>query len=169
MLTITNITDLADVGVYTITSTAIIPQNAFSTNTVLTTNYSLTLTVQSDCLNTVITDRTILAMTNKVSLAPVIQDISFLDSIATGLSIPAHCGARNYSLLPTHSFLTISGTTMSLATSTVADVGEYPINLTVSLTNYTDVASITKSFTVTITCEVQTLNIWTAPAASTTV
>ena len=117
-------------------------------------NYSFTLTVQSDCMNTVITDKTIDNMSNKVSLAAVTQDVFFLDSIATFHSNPTYCGDRTYSLSPTHSFLTISGSTMSLSTATVSDVNVYNVDLTVSLTNYSGVSSITKSFIVTITCEV---------------
>ena len=120
----------------------------------LSTNYSFTLTVQSDCVNTVITDKAINNMSNKVSLAAVTQDVSFLDSIATSHSNPTYCGARTYSLSPTHTFLSISGSTMSLSTTTLSDVNVYNVNLTVSLTNYSGVTSITKSFVVTITCEV---------------
>ena len=109
------ITAPADVGIYVITSTVIIPQNSFSTNTALTTNYSFTLIVQSDCVNTVIENKTIIDMSYKVSLAAVTQDISFTDTIATShAGQPAYCGARTYTLSPTHTFLTISGSTMSL-------------------------------------------------------
>ena len=89
-----------------------------------------------------------------MSLAAFTQDVSFLDSIATSRAVPAYCGARTYTLSPTHTFLTISGTTLSLATSLVTDVGMYNVDVTVSLTDYPGVASITKSFVVTITCEV---------------
>ena len=57
---------------------------------------------------------------------------------------------------------------MSLLTTSVSDVGTYNAALTVSLTSYSGVASITKNFTVTVTCEVQTLTFSTAPSASTT-
>ena len=120
----------------------------------LSTNYSFTLTVQSDCVNTVITDKTINNMSNKVSLTAVTQDVSFLDSIATSNSNPTYCGTRTYSFSPAHSFLSISGSTMSLSTTTVSDVNVYNVDLTVSLTSYSGVTSITKSFVVTITCEV---------------
>ena len=58
---------------------------------------------------------------------------------------------------------------MSLVTSNVADVRIYFVDLTVSLSSYPLVASITKTIVVTITCEVQTLTISTPPPASTTV
>ena len=108
-------------------------------------------------------------MSYKVSLAAVTQDITFTDTIATSHSgQPAYCGARTYTLSPTHTFLTISGSTMSLSTATVTDVGTYNVSLTVSLASYSGVTSVTKTFSVTITCEVQTLTFTTAPSASTT-
>ena len=163
------ITAPADGGIYVVTSFATILQNSFSTNTALTTNYSFTLTIQSDCVNTVIENKTIIDMSYKVSLAAVTQDISFTDTIATShAGQPAYCGARTYTLSPTHTFLTISGSTMSLSTATVTDVGTYNVSLTVSLASYSGVTSVTKSFIVTISCEVQTLTFITAPAASTT-
>ena len=57
---------------------------------------------------------------------------------------------------------------MSLATSSVGDVGTYNVNLIISLTDYPTVPFITKNFNVTITCVVQTLTFSLAPAASTT-
>ena len=119
-------------------------------------------------MNTVITDITITNMSNKVSLAAVTQDISFLDSISTSHSDSTYCGARTYSLSQTLTFLTISGSTMSLSTTNVSDVGVYNVVMTVSLTSYSGVALITKNLVITITCEVQTLTFSTAPPASTT-
>ena len=102
---------------------------------------------------TSITDKTIENISIKVSVAQN-QDIYFADSVATTNGIASYCGARTYILFPTHSFLNISGTTLSLQTSNVAEVGEYIVELTVSLANYPMVQSITKNFVVTITCEV---------------
>ncbi len=53
-------------------------------------------------------------MSNSVSLAAITQDVTFSDSKATSYGNPTFCGGRT--------FLTISGATMSLATSNVADV-----------------------------------------------
>ena len=111
---------------------------------------------------TSITDKTITNMSIKVSFAQN-QDISFADSVATTNGIASYCGARTYILFPIHSFLNISGTTLSLQTSNVADVGVYNVELKVSLANYPMVPSITKNFVVTITCEVQTLTFTTSP------
>ena len=91
-------------------------------------------------------------MSNFVSSPAVTQDVTFADSIATGHSVPAYCGARTYTLLPTYTFLTISGTTLSLATSLVSDAGVYIVEMMVSLTDYPGVVSITKTFLVTIGC-----------------
>ena len=107
-------------------------------------------------------------MSNKVSFSAVTQDVTFSDSIATSHADPAYCGARTYTLSPVQTFLTISGTTMNLATSDVADVGVHNVDVIVSLTDYPWVASIKESFVATITCEVQTLTFTTVPAASTT-
>jgi hypothetical protein len=110
----------------------------------LSINYSFTLTVQSDCLTTIFSDKTISNMIIKIGQDAVTQDITFSDTIASSRSIPSHCGARTYTLIPTHTFLTISGTTLSLATSTITDVGTYTIDLRVSLADYSGVAPITK-------------------------
>ena len=119
-------------------------------------------------MNTVIADKTITNMSNKVSLAAVTQDFFFSDSVSTSRSDSTYCGARTYSLSPTLTFLTISGSTMSLSTANVSDVGVYNVEMTVSLTSYSGIALITKNLVITITCEVQTLNFSTAPPASTT-
>jgi hypothetical protein len=96
-------------------------------------------------------------MSNKVSLDAVTQDVSFLDEISIINSDPTYCGTRTYLLsapLTSLSFLTISGSTMSLLTTSVGDIGEYNVAITISLTSYPGVASITKNFVVTITCQV---------------
>lgn len=107
----------------------------------------------SQCTLTSITDKTIENISIKVSFAQN-QDISFADSVATTNGIASYCGARTYIVFPIHSFLNISGTTLILQTSNVADVGVYNVELKVSLANYPMVPSITKNFVVTITCEV---------------
>jgi hypothetical protein len=66
--------------------------------------------------------------------------------------------------------LSITGDTMTVQTSNLGDVGVYPnIQLKVELLNYPMVASITKTFQVTITCTVTTLAFTTSPAATTDV
>lgn len=72
-----------------------------------------------------------------------------------------------YILSPAWGFLFISGATMSLAATNVADTGAHPTSLIIAMSNYPTI-SLTKSFTATITCLVQTLTFNTAPAASTT-
>ena len=46
---------------------------------------------------------------------------------------------------------------MSVQTNNSADIGSYTVSLTVSLTDYAAIASITKFFQITITCGVKTL------------
>ena len=72
-------------------------------------------------------------------------------------------------LSPTKTFLTISDPTMTLTTSSVADIGSYSMTLTIILTDYPTI-TITKTFTATVTCSVTTLA-YSAPliAASTTI
>ena len=91
------ITAPADIGIYTITSTATIPQDD-GTGVNRSTSYSFTLTVQSDCVNTILTDKIIYAMSTKVSQTADIQDISFADSIGTSHTDQTYCGARTYTL-----------------------------------------------------------------------
>ena len=60
---------------------------------------------------------------------------------------------------------------MILSTSDPAHVGVYPgVTVTMSISRYPGVtAYVTNEFTVTVTCEVMTLTLATAPPASTTV
>ncbi len=68
-----------------------------------------------------------------------------------------YCGPRNYSFTVTKTFLSISGDTLSVQTDNEGDIDSHTIEITVSLTDYPLIPSITKSFVVTITCGVQTL------------
>lgn len=61
------ITAPADIGVYTITSTATIPQVDPATTNNRFTSYDFVLTVQSDCVNTSLTTRVINNMSVLVS------------------------------------------------------------------------------------------------------
>jgi hypothetical protein len=68
-------------------------------------------------------------MTVKVSQAASTQDISFADSIASLNPDSFYCGTRTYTISPTNNFLMISGTTLSLFTVDVLDVGTYDVTL----------------------------------------
>ena len=94
----------AEIGVYTITSTATIPQDN-GTGVNRSTSYSFILTVQSDCVNTSITDKIINAMSTKVSQTAATQDISFDDLIGTGHGDQTYCGARTYTFSSSLSYL----------------------------------------------------------------
>ena len=121
-------------------------------------------------MNTSLTDKTIIDMANTVSTAAVTQDVSFADSKATLHSNPTFCGARTYTFsspLSPLTFLILSGTTLSLSTTLPGDIGLYPVDMTVSLTDYSGVPVLTKRFQVIITCIVTSLTL-TTPTISTT-
>jgi hypothetical protein len=56
-------------------------------------------------------------------------------------------------MIPSYSFLNISGTTLTLTTSMFQDTGTYNVNITVGLTDYTSVSKITVPLTVIISCQ----------------
>ena len=64
--------------------------------------------------------------------------------------------------------MTISGTNIVVDTTDPANVGgPYSITLTVTLADYPMVTALTKTFSVTITCAVQTVTFSTPPPAVT--
>ena len=81
-------------------------------------------------------------MTYQIAATAVTQTTPFPNTIATAKSNPTYCGANTFSFTPTKTWLTVSGNTISVSTSTVADVGTFSITVTVSLTDYPAVASI---------------------------
>ena len=108
-------------------------------------------------------------MTYQIAATAVTQTTPFPNTIATAESNPTFCGANTFSFSPTKTWLTVSGNTISVSTSTVADVGTFSITVTVSLVNYPPpaVASISKTFTITITCVVQTISFLPSPVSTT--
>ena len=78
----------------------------------------------------------------QIAEAAVTQTTPFPNTIATAKSNPTYCGANTFSFTPTKTWLTVSGNIISVSTSTVADVGTFSITVTVSLTDYPAVASI---------------------------
>ena len=108
-------------------------------------------------------------MTYQIAATAVTQTTPFPNTLATFLSNPNFCGANTFSFSPTKTWLTVSGNTISVATSNVADVGTFSITVTVSLTDYPPpaVASISKTFTITISCAVQTVSFSTSPVSTT--
>ena len=87
------------------------------------------------------------------------QTTPFLNTVATGQSNPTYCGANTFSFSPAKTFLSVSGNIISVSTSDPADVNTYSITVTVSLTDYPSVASISKTFTITNDCAVTSLTI----------
>ena len=75
-------------------------------------------------------------MTYQIAATAVTQTTSFPNTVATAKSNPTYCGANTFSFSPTKTWLTVSGNTISVSTSTVADVGTFSITVTVSLTDY---------------------------------
>ena len=105
--------------------------------------------------------------------------MTFTDLTATTRGDASYCGARTYPtyITPplTFSFISITSSAstiynLTINTTNPSDSGTYSVDLTVSLTNYsTFVASVTKTFTVIIECEVINLTYLTQPAVSSTV
>ena len=95
-------------------------------------------------------------MPYQIAATAATQSTPFLNTVATARSTPTYCGAINFSFSPTKTWLTVSGNTISVSTSTVADVGTFSITVAVSLTDYPPpaVASISQTFTITISCVV---------------
>ena len=81
-------------------------------------------------------------MTYQIAATAITQTTPFPNTAATAASNPTYCGANTFSFSPTKAWLTVSGNTISVCTSTVADVGTFSITVTVSLTDYPAVASI---------------------------
>lgn len=95
-------------------------------------------------------NRTINAMSTLVNQSSS-QDITFTVGGSSAI-----CNQK-FTLTPAHSFLSINGFQLTLATTDPNDVGTYSVDLKVELTDYPTVASITKNFQVTITCQVLSL------------
>ena len=91
-------------------------------------------------------------MNTFVSGAAATQDVSFADSISTSHSNPTYCGPKTYSFSPTLSFLSVSGTTLFLITTNPNDVSVNTVTITVSLTNYPAIASVSATFQATVLC-----------------
>ena len=108
-------------------------------------------------------------MTYQIGAAASTQTTSFPNTVATTQSNPTYCGANTFSFSPTKNWLTVSGNTISVATSTWDDFGTFSITVTVSLTDYPPptVASISKTFTIVISCVVQTVSFSTSPVSTT--
>ena len=108
-------------------------------------------------------------MTYQIAATEVTQTTPFPNTVASNQSNPTYCGANTFSFSPTKTWLTVSGNTISVSTSTVADVGTFSITVTVSLTDYPPptVASISQMFTITISCVVQTVSFSTSPVSTT--
>ena len=70
------------------------------------------------------------------------KNIWFDYSVAFGRSNPTYCSTRSYTLSTNHSFLIISGTTLTLSTNSIAFAGNYNVDITVALVDYSNVSPI---------------------------
>ena len=103
-------------------------------------------------------------MTFVIGTAAQSQDATFDDAISTDHTDLTYCGAKVLSMSPTFTFVTITGSNIVVDTTDPADVGgPHSITLTVTLADYPAVTALTKTFSVTITCAVQTLTFATPP------
>lgn len=93
-------------------------------------------------------------MSYQIEAAAATQTTAFANTVATGKSNPTYCGANTFSFSPTKTFLSASGNIISVSTSNPADAVTSTIIVTVSLVDYPQVPSISKTFTITITCVV---------------
>lgn len=142
----------------------------------LTASKTINITILPDCLNSAFVDKALsnLAVTVQPPTASQSMDVSFTDTTANRFSNPSMCGPRTYtfsSALPTPltslpSFLQLDPATnmLTLQTSNPADTGSRTWTMTVILQNYA-LVSISKTFTTTITCVVNTVT-WSTPPAS---
>ena len=163
-------TSKTNIGTYTVTIRGTLQNlNNSSTGSPYYDEFTFTLTVQSDCVNTTLTNKTINNMTLSIGGSNT-QDATFSDSITTTRGVANYCGTRTYSFTPSKTFLTIiNGSTLQVSSNIVSDVGIYSISMEVKLSDFPSIAGITKTFTVTVTCTVSTLTFSTSPMASKTI
>jgi hypothetical protein len=107
-------------------------------------------------------------MNYQIGATAATQTTPFPNLVATTHSNTNFCGANSFSFSPQKNFLTASGNIISVFTSIPADIGIHNnIIVTVSLADYPLVPSISRTFTVTITCVVSTLTFSTSPTSTT--
>ena len=140
-----------DISVVTVVLTATTTLLQLPVWTLASASKTFTIDVHHACYDTTINSKTLNDMSINVT-GSTTQSISFTNTIATYKAQSWYCGSCKYSLAPSHGFLSISGTTLTLSTSSVSDAGTYNVTLTVGLALFSTVASITVPLTVTIAC-----------------
>ena len=126
----------ADVGSYLVKIAATLTPKPSGSPFTMFFDFTLNIINRDDCLNTSLTIKTISAMTNQVAATGITQDVWIADSISTSHSNLGFCGGRTYTLSPSLSFLTLSGSTLTLFTNITGDVSSNIVTMTVSLTDY---------------------------------
>ena len=119
----------AEVGVYTITVSATIPDPVAGPTATQVITTSFVLTIDKDCPSTVLVDMPINDMAVLVTLTTT-QGIHFEDSKAVEYFIPDYCGPRIITFnpsMPTFLSMDLSLTTLTLTTNLVPDVGVYNV------------------------------------------
>jgi len=135
------------------------------------------MTIKSDCeaTPTIIdnpTPITISNMSHTIAGTASTQVPSPMNSVANARLNPSYCGPYTYTFWESYPWLSIQGgTTIQVLSSDPAAVigSPFTIHLVMALTNFPTVATVTKTFTVTLTCVVSTLTFSTVPTSSTTV
>ena len=110
------------------------------------TSYALSLSITDPCLqSSAISPITIPPIGALVNKSPVTYTFSATTA----------CGPATFSLLSTHSWLSISSAansfTVAVSPKTNSDAGSFTVQMKTTLTNYSTVAVPDTSFTVTIT------------------
>lgn len=160
----------ADRGVWTVTM-----QGTY--NSIVAGPWSFDVTVVTLCETTVIdspTAKTINNMTVYVGQGSVTQDTTMTNSVSVAQSNPAFCDGYTVTWsvsLP--SFMSYTYPTITLLSTSPNDLITYPspvsLTMTFKLTGYPAITAVTKTFTVQVLCQVQTLAFATTPLATKTV
>jgi hypothetical protein len=160
----------ADAAIFTVileAATDLMVPTSWATIPNVTTEF--TIQIINPCPNTTINTRTLTSMTVLVSQSTT-QNVWFDDSYSFGVSVPALCGTRSYSMAPSYNFISIAAnnnsSTLMLSTNAVSDVRTYNIEITVGLANYTGVPKIIVPLNVTINCQVLSLAFSLSPSNS---
>jgi hypothetical protein len=157
---------MADVGPHTVTLLVTLA----SYPTITAASVTFTATLNDPCPTTVISMTSPVAMTNTILAIGVTQTAPNPTNSVSLWVNAAFCGAYTFALSGTYPYLTINSSTglLTLASSSLADVGPHTVTLLVTLTSYPTVTAASVTFTATLNDPCPTTSIaMTAPAAMT--
>jgi len=156
----------ADVGIYTVDVTATIPQILQPSGT-LSTLHSFDVTIESDCLDSVINDRVVDDMSCLI-LVHNTQDVIFTNTKASSHNDPTHCGAYKYDLNPALPFVSVTGGILDVYTTNRMLAGDYyTVTMSVSLVDFPLVPPIVKTISIRLICEITDVIVTKTPASTT--